>query len=855
MALLSIFCASLIATIVSVQYARDAGRARDELSDSLRTLQKRSYRLHIRSAYDAIRAGDAERAIENLDGASEERRGWEWHYLRSLTDRSLVQIADRRARFAIPLPGPERQLLLTGERRIALWKQSPRMEFVRARDLPGRIEVISLSSDARRVAVASRALAARVLDTQSLEVLLQLPVAKGDYDRALAFHPNLATRLARGSQRGRLEVRDIVTRRVIAEHESRRAIAQLAWRAPSGSLLANHDGGVLQSFEITKGRVRARILRQNFPLTRFLLAPDHGHLIGLSSATILSLDLATGRMRWREKNPGVRRQHALSWTPWPEVVAHANGTTLRLLDARSGRSLETLCGHRTLVHSIAVQGGRLFSVDEGSAPNTLRIWDRKARELSVTLEAPTRPTSIAIHPDGSFLASVHFATHDTVVRVWDLETERLATTLHGHSWSIGDVDWHPREPRLATCGADRSLRVWDLRTGEERSRWMHDEWTKLVRWCGDGRRLVTYDRQRRVHVWRDGKAEQLRAKRPWGDVFALACDAQGKYIVVTGRYVTTVYDAQTLEVVHEVALTKPNFTDARFDRNGRWLALCHARETYLYDTSNWELIHTWPRSLGKALCFDDSAERLICVGGPDAQVWDVSSGEELLVLPLGEQTHAVYAGGVLACSSVERGTRLWRRSSRAEIHERRLRAQARGPEADAWLDRHSKRGVIAAELFDEAEMDDELRRVTWMRALARTERARWRRAALESYAAVQGSPNSTPSQVRHTAFEVALFEDVDRALVAEARKKLGDDPYTQLHDIRLGVIDFDAPRADHAFYEALDALRYRARDDRENASSCCAKARARESKPGAGSPMSPAIALLLDEVEAWIAGN
>ena len=83
---------------------------------------------------------------------------------------------------------------------------------------------------------------------------------------------------------------------------------------------------------------------------------------------------------------------------------------------------------------------------------------------------------------------------------YNLSTERLATTLHGHTWSIADVAWHPTEPILATAAADKTIRTWDLRRGEEIARYAHDEWPLRLDWSCDGSSLVFADRQHRVYV-------------------------------------------------------------------------------------------------------------------------------------------------------------------------------------------------------------------------------------------------------------------------------------------------------------------------------------------------------------------
>jgi WD40 repeat protein len=67
-------------------------------------------------------------------------------------------------------------------------------------------------------------------------------------------------------------------------------------------------------------------------------------------------------------------------------------------------------------------------------------------------------------PDGRRAVS---ASHDRTLRVWDLETGQTLRMLGGHT----DLVWNVAVARdglhAASAGWDRTLRMWDLETGKE----------------------------------------------------------------------------------------------------------------------------------------------------------------------------------------------------------------------------------------------------------------------------------------------------------------------------------------------------------------------------------------------------
>lgn len=97
------------------------------------------------------------------------------------------------------------------------------------------------------------------------------------------------------------------------------------------------------------------------------------------------------------------------------------------------------------------------------------------------------PTSVAWSATGSHLAA---GFNDDRVRVWStrgLEKGEMPVVLIGHTDSVDQVTFHPRdEQRIATASLDKTVRVWDVRSGKCLHTILTDGQNINMNWSPDG---------------------------------------------------------------------------------------------------------------------------------------------------------------------------------------------------------------------------------------------------------------------------------------------------------------------------------------------------------------------------------
>ena len=112
----------------------------------------------------------------------------------------------------------------------------------------------------------------------------------------------------------------------------------------------------------------------------------------------------------------------------------------------------------------------------------------------------TRPVnSVVIAPDGTWLAT---GSRDKTVRIWDPATGQQRARLTGHTGPVNSVVIAPDSTWLATGSRDGTVRIWDPATGQQRARLTgHTGPVESVVIAPDSTWLATGSRDGTVRIW------------------------------------------------------------------------------------------------------------------------------------------------------------------------------------------------------------------------------------------------------------------------------------------------------------------------------------------------------------------
>jgi WD40 repeat protein len=134
---------------------------------------------------------------------------------------------------------------------------------------------------------------------------------------------------------------------------------------------------------------------------------------------------------------------------------------------------------------------------------------------------PSFVNRYAVSRDGTLLAG---GMGDRSVIVWDLRTGKQVTLLRGHADLVMDVAFSPDGTQLASASYDRTIRVWDLATKQYRVLRGHDSAVDQIAWR-DAHHLVSGSRDGTIRVW-DVPSMRVPAPAELADRIARATSAR-----------------------------------------------------------------------------------------------------------------------------------------------------------------------------------------------------------------------------------------------------------------------------------------------------------------------------------------
>ncbi|MGJ6965620.1 NB-ARC domain-containing protein [Streptosporangium sp. G11] len=192
------------------------------------------------------------------------------------------------------------------------------------------------------------------------------------------------------------------------------------------------------------------------------------------------------------------RVRSVAFTPVGDrLISSGDDRLVRIWDVAAGRLLRRLEGHQRDVNSIALLGAGPLAVS-GGADQSLRIWDIDTGACQTSLEGQEQPiNSVACSPTGIIATG----GMDALIRLWDRDG-RCLRILAGHGAKVGPLAFNGDGTRLASCGDDRTVRVWDVATGRAvRVLTGHRGYVSDLAFSPDGQRLASGGQHQLVHVW------------------------------------------------------------------------------------------------------------------------------------------------------------------------------------------------------------------------------------------------------------------------------------------------------------------------------------------------------------------
>src|SRR5262245_8371166 len=364
-------------------------------------------------------------------------------------------------------------------------------------------------------------------------------------------------------------------------------------------------------------------------------------------------------------------------TDGKRILTGAGDNQMRLWNATNGQVERPFAGHAKPVTAVATSadGNTLAS----ACGDDIRVWRRDNGQQSGQIPGQGGVSAIAIHPGGTQLLVAH---EDGSRKLWPLPIpmkDAKPVWTAKAAVAVKNVQFDPKGERFLSIGKDAQLRLWDAKTGKEAKAIPAHEGEILdVAPTADWAKIATSGADKTVKVWNVADGKPLATVSLPAPAVRIAVSPNGARLAVAGNsgkgFQVTAYDAATGKTLMSLDETYPAVAALAFAPDNRGVtivadkavalsdvpvlksftahpggtavAVIHTNGTQLFTGGADKLVHLWdlatglkPKSFGpldaavNTIAVSRDSAQLAAAAGKIVKIWNTADGKELATLP------------------------------------------------------------------------------------------------------------------------------------------------------------------------------------------------------------------------------
>jgi WD40 repeat protein len=248
---------------------------------------------------------------------------------------------------------------------------------------------------------------------------------------------------------------------------------------------------------------------------------------------------------------------SLAYSPDGKTLASGAFQEVILWNTQTGEIKQRLTGFADRVVALAFSAKGNLLATGGGAPTEdgeLKVFDAETGKLVVEVKNAHSDTvfGVCFSPDGKMLAS---CGADKFVKVFEVPGGKLVKSFEGHTHHVLDVGWKADGKLLASAGADNVIKVWNFETGEQaRTMTGHSKQITRLVFVGATSRIVTCSGDTSVRMWNVDNGGTERQFSGGSDfLYAVGVSSDGALVAAGGEEgVVRLYNGTNAQLIKQL---------------------------------------------------------------------------------------------------------------------------------------------------------------------------------------------------------------------------------------------------------------------------------------------------------------
>ncbi|MEM7028677.1 MAG: WD40 repeat domain-containing protein [Chloroflexota bacterium] len=409
-------------------------------------------------------------------------------------------------------PDGDRLVTVGSDQTARIWNPVKSEVLVELQGHEGGIYQAAWSPSGERIATASDDGTVRVWDSETGEELVQFIGHTGSFVWRVSWSQDGASILT-ASGDGTARIWDVESgEEQIGFSGHQGWVTSSVWNNTEDKVVTAGFDSAAYIWDVATGEQLAALTGHTSPIQQVAWNKDSSQVLTLSNdGTGRVWDAETGAQLLLLEGHTDRITSGDWSADETQIVTGSRDKTVRVWDAITGEEKFMLAGHTGFVQSVTWgQDGK--TILSASNDQTVRVWQL---DLATTPKGEL-PVYVG-HTSGvedivlsATGSQIVTSGDDSTARVWDVDTNSQQLALQGHEGIIFHAYWNEDNSRILTSSDDGTARVWDAETGQESFVLSdHSGFVNIATWNQDGRHVLSAGSDGLIQIWDTNTGELI----------------------------------------------------------------------------------------------------------------------------------------------------------------------------------------------------------------------------------------------------------------------------------------------------------------------------------------------------------